>query len=118
MAGKPVAEPTIDDTVRFDITFALPEDVRAQMQAGDYYQFELPDNIKIANNTSIPLIDAAGNQYATALVGKDGTVTITFTDEVTKNSDISGNLNFSGGFDKDSMTGPGNTVIKLSLIHI
>lgn len=113
VAGKPVAEPTIDDTVRFDITFALPEDVRAQMQAGDYYQFELPDNIKIANNTSIPLIDAAGNQYATALVGKDGTVTITFTDEVTKNSDISGNLNFSGGFDKDSMTGPGNTVIKI-----
>ncbi|WP_195268052.1 collagen binding domain-containing protein [Eubacterium sp. 1001713B170207_170306_E7] len=111
--GKQVAEPTIDDTVRFDITFALPEDVRAQMQAGDYYQFELPDNIKIANNVSIPLIDETGNQYATALVGKDGTVTITFTDEVTKNSDISGNLNFSGGFDKENMTGPGNTIIKI-----
>lgn len=110
--GKEVTTPTVDDKVRFDIGFAIPEDVRDQMQGGDYYSFELPENIIIENNTTIDLIDENGVKYGQALVGKDGVVTLTFTDEVTKSSDISGSLNFSGSFDKNKINGPGDTIIK------
>ncbi len=110
--GQEVTMPTVDDKVRFDIGFAIPEDVREQMKGGDYYSFELPENIIIENNTTINLVDENGVKYGEALVGKDGVVTLTFTDEVTKSSDITGSLNFSGSFDKNKINGPGDTIIK------
>ena len=110
--GQEVTTPTVDDKVRFDIGFAIPEDVREQMKGGDYYSFELPENIIIENNTTINLVDENGVKYGEALVGKDGVVTLTFTDEVTKSSDITGSLNFSGSFDKNKINGPGDTIIK------
>ncbi|WP_036077776.1 collagen binding domain-containing protein [Listeria cornellensis] len=109
--GNPVTNPTIEDNVNFEMAFDLPESVREQMQDGDYYTFTLPDEIKIVQNQSFPLNNANGDTYATAVVNVDGTVTITFNERVTEESNIHGDFHFSGKFDEANIPGPGDITI-------
>lgn len=76
------------------------------MNAGDYYTFQLPDNVKVSQNMTIDL-----GEYGTAVVSKDGTVTITFTDAVKGSSNVHGTLHFEAAFDESKLDGSGNTTI-------
>lgn len=109
--GNPVEKPTIDDLINFHFDFKLDEAVREKMQAGDYYEFDLPDSVKVTRNQTYPLNDAEGNHYADVTIGTDGKITIVFTDEIEHASDIEGNFHFTGEFDKDNIDGPGEIVI-------
>lgn len=109
--GNPVENPTIDDTIHFNFNFTLDETVRENMQAGDYYEFNLPDSVKVTQNQTYPLNDADGNHYADVTIGTDGKITIVFTDEIEHASDIEGDFHFTGEFDKDNIDGPGEIVI-------
>lgn len=105
--GNPIDVTTIGDFLKFNLDFSLPEDIRTQMQAGDYFEFSLPDQIKISQNQSFPLTNLDGVQYATATIGVDGKVRITFNGKVTEESDIFGNFNFEGELDLNNLTGTG-----------
>ncbi|MBO0470095.1 hypothetical protein JZO66_06035 [Enterococcus sp. DIV0242_7C1] len=109
--GNSVEKPTIDDLINFHFDFKLDEAVREKMQAGDYYEFDLPDSVKVTQNQTYPLNDAEGNHYADVTIGTDGKITIVFTDEIEHASDIEGNFHFTGEFDKDNIGGPGEIVI-------
>ncbi|OJG49852.1 hypothetical protein RV06_GL002009 [Enterococcus haemoperoxidus] len=109
--GNPVSEPTINDHVKFAFEFELNEEIRAQMVAGDYYEFQMPNSIKVTQNQVFPLSDKEGNQYANVLINTDGSIKIIFTEEVKNASDIVGKFHFSGDFDKDNIDGPGEIVI-------
>ncbi|WP_430536519.1 SpaA isopeptide-forming pilin-related protein [Listeria rocourtiae] len=106
--GEVVTEPTVDDRIHFAFDWRIPDDVGALVNEGDYYTFELPDNVKVAQNMTIDL-----GEYGKAVVNKDGTVTITFTDAVKGSSDVHGTLHFEAGFDENVIDGPGDTTIKV-----
>lgn len=106
--GNVVTEPTVNDTIHFAFDWKLPDDVAILVNAGDYYSFKLPDNIKIQKNMTLPL-----NDYASAIVGKDGTVKIVFTDEVKGSSEVHGTLHFTAGFNENQIDGSGNLIIQV-----
>ncbi|WAO22403.1 LPXTG cell wall anchor domain-containing protein [Paenilisteria newyorkensis] len=106
--GEVVTEPTVDDKIHFAFDWSIPDDVGALVNAGDYYTFKLPDNVMVNQNMTIDL-----GEYAKAVVNKDGTVTITFTDAVKGSSDVHGTLHFEAGFDEHAIDGPGDTTIKV-----
>lgn len=106
--GEVVTEPTVDDKIHFAFDWSIPDDVGALVNAGDYYTFKLPDNVMVNQNMTIDL-----GEYGKAVVNKDGTVTITFTDAVKGSSDVHGTLHFEAGFDEHAIDGPGDTTIKV-----
>lgn len=104
--GEVVTEPTVEDRIHFAFDWQVPDDVGALVNAGDYYTFQLPDNVKVSQNMTIDL-----GEYGTAVVSKDGTVTITFTDAVKGSSNVHGTLHFEAAFDESKLDGSGNTTI-------
>ncbi|WP_201734596.1 collagen binding domain-containing protein, partial [Carnobacterium maltaromaticum] len=114
--GNPIEVTTIGDFLKFNLDFSLPEDIRTQMQVGDYFEFSLPDQIKISQNQSFPLTNSDGVQYATATIGVDGKVRITFNEKVTEESDIFGNFNFEGELDPNNITGTGPNHIETPFV--
>ncbi|MBP1042700.1 hypothetical protein I6N95_16915 [Vagococcus sp. BWB3-3] len=109
--GNPIENPTIDDIIHFSLAFSLSEEVRQLMEAGDYYEMSLPDTITITQSQQFELKDANGNTYANVTIGTDGKVRITFTDEIKHASEIEGECHFTGGFNKESIGGPGEITI-------
>lgn len=106
--GNPVDNPTVDDYVHFKFTWAIPNDVGAEIQAGDYYTFELPDTVKISQNQTIPL-----DPYANVEVSTDGTIKFIFTDEVKNHSNVNGTLEFDTQLNSAEIDGPGDITIKI-----
>ncbi|MBC6134983.1 collagen binding domain-containing protein [Listeria booriae] len=106
--GNVITEPTVNDKIEFAFDWNIPNDVGELVNAGDYYTFELPDNIKIPKNMIIDL-----GEFGTATVDTNGKVTITFTDEVKNNSDVNGTLHFDAGFNENAIDGPGDMTIKI-----
>ncbi|EUJ41110.1 celll wall surface anchor family protein [Listeria weihenstephanensis FSL R9-0317] len=106
--GQVVTEPTVEDSIRFAFDWQISDELGALINAGDYYSFELPDNIKVPKNMTIDL-----GEYGTATVNTSGKVTFTFTDEVKGSSDVHGTLHFGAGFNGNGIDGPGDTTIKI-----
>ncbi|MBM5608007.1 hypothetical protein D8X97_07000 [Listeria ivanovii] len=106
--GNPVDDPTVNDYVHFKFTWAIPNDVGAEIQAGDYYTFELPDTVKITQNQTIPL-----DPYANVEISTDGTVKFIFTDEVQTHSNVNGTLEFDTQLNPEDIDGPGEITIKI-----
>lgn len=109
--GNFVTEPTIGDTIHFEMKFKLNEEVRKQMQEGDYYVIQMPDTVKFGQNQKFPLNDDEGNHYADVVIDTNGKITIVFTNEIENASNISGDFNFQGNFNKEEISGPGDTEI-------
>lgn len=109
--NNPVIEPTVDGTIKFSFTFALDEEVRQLMQAGDYFAFQLPNTVKITQKQTYPLLDGSGIHYADVTINLDGSVVTTFTDEVKNASNIIGDFHFTGTFDKGNIGNPGPITI-------
>ncbi len=112
-AGEEVQPPLTDKmSVLLYYMWQIPEDVRKQIVAGDYFDFQLPDQLKPNRTLSGELkTDGSDEVYATYTVDTDGHVVFTFTENVTTESDIKGDYTFDTHFDKAHLDGPGNTTI-------
>ncbi|MBA3925492.1 SpaA isopeptide-forming pilin-related protein [Listeria rustica] len=106
--GNPVTEPTVNDTIHFAFTWAIPNDVGALINDGDYYIVQLPDNVMITQNQTISL-----NEYGEVQITTDGQVKFVFTDAVHESSDVNGTIEFEAAFNPDNIDGPGDIVIDI-----
>lgn len=106
---EPPIKPGTD--VRISYNWNIPEDIRKQIKPGDYFEFQLPDELKPKEGLSGELKDADGNIYATYTVDKDGKVRFVFTDEVENESNITGDFHFDTELDTDHIDGPGDITI-------
>lgn len=97
--------------VRIDYTWSIPEDVRSQINPGDYFDFELPPELIPKNPVSGELKNDEGEVYATYNVDKYGKIRFTFTDEVQNQSEINGSFFFDTVFNKEHINEPGNITI-------
>lgn len=105
--------PTIDSDAQISISFGLNDDVVANMRGGDTYTITLPDEISISQEQTFPLYNEEGEIYATAVVGTNGKVVITFEDEIQNMTGVHGQLHFGGGLDAGELDGPGSHDITL-----
>ena len=105
--GDPYPDQTdvpIDAQVHVSYTWSIPEAVLEKMQAGDYFDFKLPDGVEIK-----PCSGKLG-EYGTYTVNADGTVHFEFNDKVATDHDIHGTFDYDAKFDKTVV--PGDVVIK------
>lgn len=91
-----VVEPpvTANTTVRIFYSWSIPEDVRQQIEPGDYFDFKLPDELKPKQAQSGELKNSDGEVYAKYTIDVDGNIRFEFTDEVKNQSDINWKLLF------------------------
>lgn len=124
MEGNPLPagqDPTIDSIIHLAFPLELPASVTAQIQAGDYYAFQLPDTLTIAKGIhQVALADPSNESvvYANFEVspsqpGTPATVKIVFTDAIRGQGDVEGEMSFSGGLNAKTIGKPGTTEIKL-----
>ena len=114
--GEPIdgKDIQVDDNLLLEYEWSLPEELRKNIKAGDYFDFHLPDKFVInAEQLTGNLTDSNGKVFGTFVINKDGSVRITFTDEVEKNSGITGSLNVAGKVDKNKIDGPGDEDIDI-----
>lgn len=93
--GKAFTEanrPTVDTAARLAYEWALPDSLNAK--AGDTYTFKLPDIFTLYSKVTGTLGD-----YGTFVAGTDGTVTMTFNENVELDSNVAGTLQFNTRFD-------------------
>ncbi|WP_347401812.1 SpaA isopeptide-forming pilin-related protein [Candidatus Enterococcus murrayae] len=108
-----VVEPPVgpNTNVRIYYSWSIPEEVRKQIKPGDYFDFQLPDELIPKNSASGELKNEDGEVYATYTVDKNGNVRFTFTEEVQNQSDINGQFYFDTFFNKEHIDGPGDITI-------
>lgn len=89
------------DVFRLYAEFALTNN---QFYAGDTTVITLPDEIKFNQTSSFEIKDGAGNLIANAVFnGNKKTLTLTYTDFVENNSDISGSFYFYVQIDRNNV---------------
>lgn len=112
--GTPATPPYKEDvTIHWNFNWSIPEDVREQMKAGDYFEFQLPGNLKPNKPGSGDLVDAEGNVYGTYTISEDGTVRFTFNERITSESDIHGDFSLDTHLNDSDGRGPGDWVIDI-----
>ena len=80
------------DVFRLHAEFALPN---GTIHAGDITTMKLPDKLKFNQTSSFEIKDAGGNVVANATIdGGTKTLTLTYTEFVENNSDITGSFYF------------------------
>ncbi|MHA5109748.1 SpaA isopeptide-forming pilin-related protein [Oenococcus oeni] len=96
---------TANTDISFDYKWSIPNDLEDgyQLKAGDYFTFQLPSNVVYRPGTG------SIGDYVNYSITADGTVTFTFTSNVTDHSDISGDFYYSQT--QISVTTPGKTSI-------
>lgn len=110
--GNVVTPPiTADMTVRAFYTWSIPEDVRKQIEPGDYFDFKLPDELKPKQAQTGGLKNEAGEVYAKYTIDENGNIRFEFTEEVKNQSDITGSFFFDTVFKKEHIDGPGDITI-------
>lgn len=97
--------------VRIYYAWSIPEEVRSQIKAGDYFDFKLPEELHPSKPLNGELKNADGEVYATYTVDQDGNVRFTFSEEVENQSDINGSFYFDAQFDQEHIDGPGDITI-------
>ena len=91
-----------DAEVRINYTWSIPNRIDGQdldVNSGDYYRLQLPQEIKIYSAISSNINDTSGNRVATMNINTSGLVTITFTDYPSTHSNVVGNFYASSRFD-------------------
>ncbi|MGM0212653.1 SpaA isopeptide-forming pilin-related protein [Enterococcus sp. AZ109] len=101
----------VDATVRLYYDWSIPEEVRTQINSGDYFAFQLPEGVIVSNLQEGDLANGDGEVYAHYSVDESGQVKIIFNDRVTQESNINGTFNFETEFNREHIDGPGNTTI-------
>lgn len=114
--GQPIdsSQIQINDNILLQYTWSIPEALRKNMQAGDYFDFKLPEKFTIKSDTLTGnLVNDKGIVFGHFTIQKDGSVRIIFTDAVVANSGIKGTLNVAGNVDQTKITNPGDNEIDI-----
>ncbi|MBC1400693.1 LPXTG cell wall anchor domain-containing protein [Listeria booriae] len=100
--GKAFTEenrPSVDSTARIAFEWALPDALN--VKAGDTYSFQLPEIFSLYSKVTGTLGD-----YGTFVAETDGTVTMTFNENVELDSNVAGTLQFNTGFNVNQKDTP------------
>ena len=76
--------------IHINYTWSIPND--QHVNAGDFYQMQLPNQIKIAAAIDQPINDSTGEKIADMHIGTDGNIKITFTQYASEHSNVHGNF--------------------------
>ncbi|QBO36096.1 hypothetical protein EQG49_06315 [Periweissella cryptocerci] len=106
----------LGDKLTLAYSFDLPDELRKNMVAGDYFNFDIPAELKTTTDISIPL--SQGNtQFATLTLAAGSTTgKITFTDAVKSLTQISGFANMSLVINDKVITKPGTPTIVIPYV--
>ncbi|MBP1039427.1 hypothetical protein I6N95_00265 [Vagococcus sp. BWB3-3] len=116
--GKPLSGQTVElgDKITVNFDFEIPDDVREQMQAGDFYDAQLPAEIKIVSEIKFDLVGATG-VYGQGVIGTDGKIHIVFNEKVEEESNISGTVTVTGDLQQGNLEGPGPGEIEFPFVE-
>ncbi|WDF82620.1 Cna B-type domain-containing protein [Lacticaseibacillus pabuli] len=98
--GDEVPHVEVGERVIIEYEWALPEEVRLKMSAGDTFDFVLPENFKLTEELTGHLKDGS-EVFGTYVVETSGNVRFTFSDAVTKYTGIRGTFHVSGNVSLD-----------------
>ncbi|WP_234117677.1 SpaA isopeptide-forming pilin-related protein [Clostridium hydrogenum] len=89
--------------IHINYTWSIPNE--ANINQGDFYTMQLPDQISIVAPIDQPLLDVNDNSSVVANMHIDtnGKVTITFTSYASTHSDVHGGISVDCHFDKDNI---------------
>ena len=87
--------------VRIQYDFAIPN--TQKVNSGDTYKLQIPNQIAIVQSLTIPIKDETGNQIATAQIGTNRQVVITFTDYASTHSNVKGYFYVTTTFDTSNI---------------
>lgn len=111
------SEASLDASINFDMSLAIPAAVTQNMREGDTYTITLPPEISVVQGGTYDLlgtdINGAEVSYGTVVVNTDGTIVITFHDGVQDLGDATGAFHFTAGFDKSEIDSPGDHVVQI-----
>ncbi|WP_202813108.1 SpaA isopeptide-forming pilin-related protein, partial [Liquorilactobacillus cacaonum] len=91
--------------INFSFDWSVPNELKDgySLKGGDYFEFKLPSNVTYtAHSGSL-------GDYGSFTVSSDGTVRLTFNDNVNDESDVGGTFNYNGN--KINVDNPGETTI-------
>ncbi|MGM0172957.1 Cna B-type domain-containing protein [Enterococcus sp. DIV0800] len=108
----------VNDSLLLQYTWSLPEALRKNIKAGDYFDFKLPEKFTIKGNGPLTgnLSDTNGVTFGQFTIQKDGSVRIVFTEAVENNSGIKGTLNVAGNVSLKDGEGGGETTIVIPFV--
>ncbi|EUJ40958.1 SpaA isopeptide-forming pilin-related protein [Brochothrix campestris] len=104
--GKPftTSNPaTTDDDVTIDFTWDLPDEL--DIVAGDTYEFQLPNVFKMLSTVKGEMLDSDGAVLGNYVIGTDGNVVITLSDEAATRSNVKGHIKVTTKFNKEKIVG-------------
>lgn len=99
-----------DATIKIDYNWAIPERLLSEelLQAGDYYEILLPDNLVIKSG-KFDLPSDGGKSYGTYEITEDGRIRWKFNELVEKEHDIQGTTTYAQSLSKEILAGE-NTI--------
>lgn len=110
--GNPVDSSKVNQNTNlsFDYHWAISNDLadNYQVQAGDYFTFQLPAGITYRSGTG------SLGDFGTYSISTNGTVTFTFNDSVTNYDTITGDFQYTSKVDNNGTTGKETIVIDSS----
>ncbi|MDQ0361740.1 SpaA isopeptide-forming pilin-related protein [Breznakia pachnodae] len=105
--------PELGDTFNMKLFLSLPPELLAVMVGGEYYDFQLPNELKVTEPQVIELKDGE-TVYGTITINPDGTARIEFNENITsvvEVTDAGGEI--YGVLDQGDMDNPGGNEIKI-----
>lgn len=108
---KPDDPININSTLNIKFDWRLPEPSEGLIEAGDYFTFNIPDEIKIPVEYNGSLV-SDGVEYGTYNITKEGLVTLTFNEKAVGESNVKGSVKLAGGLNETVLTGPGQIVVE------
>lgn len=121
--GNPLLkDTTISDgqDISLEYTWDIPEEIRTQIHAGDYFDFDLPAQFKVqvekGQLLSGQLKDAQGTVFGNFTITEDGKVHIVFEKAIEDHSDVHGDFYISGQAVKGENDNPGNNDLTIPFV--
>ncbi len=101
------------DKFRINASFSIPNNMFSE---GDVTTIKLPDRLKFANELSFPIKNHAGDIIAYAEIHSNTkTITLTYTNFVSSNSDVSGSFYFLTSVDSNVVKEDGTVPLELDI---
>lgn len=106
--------PQLGDAFNMKLFLSLPPELLDVLTGGEYYDFQLPNELKVTTPQEIKLEDENGVVYGTITINEDGTARIEFNENITsvvEVTDAGGEI--YGVLDQGDMDNAGGNEIKI-----
>ncbi|MCF7619689.1 SpaA isopeptide-forming pilin-related protein [Bacillus sonorensis] len=113
--GKPYDKNNRANTnspANISFTWAIPNDLGKTINAGDQYEFDLPQEFIMHNGIANQPLSGGDTTYGTFSIDMNGHVVMTFNDEVKQDSNVKGTLFINTQFNEKKITGSTTQKIK------